>query len=365
MKIGILGGGQLGRMLALAGYPLGLHFRVYEPQPDCPADEMAAHVSAAFDDTAALVNFSAGLDLLTYEFENVPVSCVEALVGRLPIFPAPKALATAQDRLHEKQLFQRLGIGIPPFAAVDSQAGLEAAVKAVGLPSVLKTRRLGYDGKGQKVLRSPADVAGAFESLGSLPCILEAFVAFEAEASMLAVRGTTGETRFYPIVENEHKNGILHISRVPARPAVRALQAAAERHAAAILADLDYVGVLAVEFFVAGGQLLANEMAPRVHNSGHWTQDGAVTSQFENHLRAGLGLPLGDTAAPRPAAMVNLVGALPSAAALLGIAGAKLHLYDKSPRAGRKLGHVNLTAESEQSLTERIAEVTALLPAAT
>lgn len=360
MRIAILGGGQLGRMLALSGYPLGLEFRFLDPVDDSPAGQVAPHVRGDFTAEAALDAVAEGAALVTYEFENVPVDSARRLAARLPVFPPPQALETAQDRLSEKTLFTNHGIPVPPFAAVDSQADLDAAVATIGLPAVLKTRRMGYDGKGQLVLRKPEDAAGAHARLGGVACILEGFVAFTAEVSIIAVRSRTGETAFYPLVENEHREGILRVSRVPARvPA--ALQAEAEAHAARLLAALDYVGVLTVEFFVAGGKLLANEMAPRVHNSGHWTIEGAVTSQFENHLRACIGLPLGRAVAPRPAAMVNLIGTTPPSEQVLAIPEARLHLYGKAPRAGRKLGHVTLTADDAATLDTRIQAVRALL----
>lgn len=360
MRIAILGGGQLGRMLALSGYPLGLEFRLLDPTDDSPAGQVAPHVSGDFTAESALDAVSEGAVLVTYEFENVPVDSARKLAGRLPVYPPPQALEAAQDRLNEKTLFTQQGIPVPPFAAVNSQGDLDAAVAQLGLPAVLKTRRMGYDGKGQLVLRQPEDAAGAHARLGGGACILEGFVNFTAEVSIIAVRSTNGETAFYPIVENEHRDGILRVSRVPARvPA--ALQAEAEGHASRLLKALDYVGVLTVEFFVAGGTLLANEMAPRVHNSGHWTIEGAVTSQFENHLRACLGWPLGRAAAPRPSAMVNLIGTIPATERVLAIPEARLHLYGKAPRPGRKLGHITLTADDAQTLDERIKAIQALL----
>lgn len=388
--IGILGAGQLGRMLALAGYPLGLRFRFFDPAPDSPAGQVGEHTVAEYDAWEALRRFAQGVDVVTYEFENVPVETARFLTQFAPVYPPPAALEAAQDRLSEKTLFRRLGIPTPPFVPVDTFADLRTAVERIGLPAVLKTRRFGYDGKGQHVLRTLADVDGAWQALGGAPLILEGFVPFEREVSLLAVRSRTGETAFYPLVENHHRDGILRLSLAPAagRPSTGAslhpapaqdasahsplstLQSSASTlhplacdYASRVLAALDYVGVLAIEFFQHDGRLLANEMAPRVHNSGHWTIEGAETSQFENHLRAVLGWPLGATAARGCAAMLNLIGALPDTQAVLAIPGAHLHLYGKAARPGRKLGHITLRAEDPESLynlleqTRRIADL--------
>src|SRR5262245_22563188 len=264
--VGILGAGQLGRMLALAGYPLGLRFRFLDPAPGAPAGQMAEHIQGDYADTATLERFSAGLDVVTYEFENVPVAAARFLAGRMPVYPPPLALEVAQDRLDEKTFFRSIGAAIPPFAPVDSRESLDAAIAQIGLPAVLKTRRLGYDGKGQMVLRAPSDLDAAWATLGATPLILEGFVRFERELSILAARGGGGETAFYPLVENHHRDGILRLSLAPAPRLSAALQAEAEDAARRILEALDYVGVLAVELFDCGGRLLANEMAPRVHN---------------------------------------------------------------------------------------------------
>lgn len=353
--IGVLGGGQLGRMLALAGYPLGLRFRFLDPAPEAPAGRLAEQIVGGYDDLAALARFAAGVDVVTYEFENVPVAAAERLAGQVPVYPPPGALAVAQDRLAEKTFFQNLDIPTPPFAPVDTRADLDAALVRTGLPAVLKTRRLGYDGKGQFVLRDVSDAAQAWQALGGAPLILEGFVPFDRELSVLAVRGRDGATAFYPPVENHHREGMLRLSLAPAPGLAPEVQAAAESYAARALERLDYVGVLAIELFQVGGALLANEMAPRVHNSGHWTIEGAETSQFENHLRAVLGLPLGATAPIGYAAMLNLIGALPDRRRLLDVPGAHLHLYDKSARPGRKLGHVTLRADDLTTLHERLA----------
>jgi len=368
VTIGILGGGQLGYMLALAGYPLGLRFRFLDPSPEAPVGRIAQRVTADFDDEAALEKFAAGLELVTYEFENVPVAATKFLAARVPVFPPPATLEIAQDRLKEKALFQKLSIATTAFAPVHGVASLDAAIADVGLPAVLKTTRLGYDGKGQWTLRTPSDVAnlkfematsftappnrnGKRESADTAPFILERFISFTRELSILAVRARSGDIAFYPLVENRHHGGILRLSLAPALSPDPALQQDAEGIARRVLESLDYVGVLAIEFFECQGRLLVNEMAPRVHNSGHWTIEGAITSQFENHLRAVLDLPLGSTKAAGFAAMLNLIGETPPTTEILAIPGAHLHLYGKSPRPGRKLGHITLCANTFSQLS--------------
>ncbi len=359
MTIGILGGGQLGYMLALAGYPLGLHFRFLDPSPEAPVGRIAQRVTANYTDEAALEKFASGLELVTYEFENVPVEAARFLSERVPVYPPPAALEAAQDRLAEKSLFRKLGIATTEFAPVSNAAEFEAAVKTIGLPAVLKTSRMGYDGKGQWILRTAEDVAKAKSELPSVKLILERFVPFTRELSVLAVRCRTGESAIYPLVENHHRSGILRLSLAPAQRLDPDIQRAAERAAHRILESLKYIGVLAIEFFEHQGELLANEMAPRVHNSGHWTIEGAVTSQFENHLRAVLGLPLGSTGPAGHCAMLNLIGDLPDSAEVLAVPDAHLHLYGKSPRPGRKLGHVTLRAASPERLALRLSELPA------
>ena len=356
-------------MLALAGYPLGLRFRFLEPAADAPAGHMAEHTRAGYDDPATLDAFAAGLDLISYEFENVPVAAARQLAARVPVYPPPQALEAAQDRVAEKSFFQSLGIATPPFAAVGTPAELDAALVRIGLPAVLKTRRLGYDGKGQFVLRAREDAAVAWATLGGSPLILEGFVRFARELSIVAARGRDGAIACYPLAENYHRDGILRLSLAPAPGGTPALQAAAERIATQALEALDYVGVLAIELFQveepasAAPALLVNEMAPRVHNSGHWTIEGAETSQFEQHLRAVLGLPLGSAAARGHAAMVNLIGAWPDPAAVLAVPGAHLHLYGKAPRAGRKLGHITVRADSPAALEAPLQAILALVAA--
>lgn len=357
MAIGILGGGQLGYMLALAGYPLGLHFRFLDPSPEAPVGRIAQRVTAEYSDHDALEKFAHGLELVTYEFENVPVSAARFLAKHVPVYPPPEALEAAQDRLNEKSLFQKLGIATTSFAAVDCAHELDAAVKKIGLPAVLKTRRMGYDGKGQWVLRTASDVAKVKEDFPDAPLLLENFVAFQRELSILAVRSRSGETAFYPLVENHHRGGILRLSIAPAPKLDPTLQRAGEQAAKKILEELHYVGVLAIEFFECDGELMANEMAPRVHNSGHWSIEGAATSQFENHLRAVLGMPLGSTATMGVSAMLNLIGEVPESSDVLAIPDAHLHLYGKSLRPGRKVGHVTLRAKLAEELTQRMAQL--------
>lgn len=361
MHIGILGGGQLARMLALAGHPLGITTRVLEPAAECPAAVAADHVRGEYEDYQALYRFCLGLDAITFEFENVPVETARWLAGRVPVFPPPEALAVGQERVAEKSFFQNLGAAVPPFAAVNSKDDFDAAVARIGLPAVLKTTRFGYDGKGQAVLRTPDDVESVWPVLGGRPLILEGFVPFARELSILAVRGRGGEQAFYPLVENVHRAGILRKSTAPAPAVSAALQTKAERIAAAALDALGYVGVLAVELFQVGDDLLVNEMAPRVHNSGHWTIEGAETSQFENHLRAVAGLPLGSTACVGYSVLLNLIGDWPDPGAVLAIPGAHLHLYGKQPRPNRKVGHITARGDALEAVAATVERVAALL----
>lgn len=354
MTIGILGGGQLGYMLALAGYPLGLHFRFLDPSPEAPVGRIANRVTADFSDQQALEKFSHGLEVVTYEFENVPVAAAKFLAERVPVYPPAAALEEAQDRLREKNLFRRLQISTTEFGEIAKPGELDAAVEKIGLPAMLKTCRMGYDGKGQWLLRTAEDLEKARRELPDVPLILEKFVPFTRELSILGVRSRGGEIAFYPLIENHHRDGILRLSLAPAPNLTPTLQQEAERAARKVLEALDYVGVLCIEFFEMGGRLLANEMAPRVHNSGHWTIEGAVTSQFENHLRAILGMPLGSTAAVGVSAMINLIGETPESADVLNVPNAHLHLYGKEPRAGRKLGHVTVRADQFEKLQQRL-----------
>jgi 5-(carboxyamino)imidazole ribonucleotide synthase len=358
----VLGGGQLGRMLALAGLPLGLRFRFLDPAPEAPAGALGPLVVGALGDEDALAAVAGDAVAVTYEWEGVPADGARFLEARgSRVLPPPRALDVAQDRLAEKTLFRRLGIGTPEFAAVDDRDGLDRAVGAIGLPAVLKTRRGGYDGKGQRVLHTPGELDGAWDAIGGVPLILEQLVPFDRELSVLAVRGRDGDTAHWPLVENEHRDGILRVSRAPAPVSDPTTESLAADYAARVLDELAYVGVLAIELFHVGTDLLANELAPRVHNSGHWTIEGAVTSQFENHLRAVVGWPLGGTEARGACGMVNCIGGLPEAATVLAVPGAHLHDYGKTPRPGRKVGHVTVVASSVDERDESLARVAALV----
>jgi 5-(carboxyamino)imidazole ribonucleotide synthase len=348
MVVGVVGGGQLGRMLGLAGIPLGHSFVFLDPDPRCPASAVGPVVEGAYDDTAALARLAQRVDVATFEFENVPAAAVDALAALVPTAPGARSLATSQDRIAEKEFFRACGLRVQPFEAVSADAELAAACGRIGTPAVLKTRRLGYDGKGQAVLRSPLDVPDAWRAVGGAPSILEAFVPFDFEVSAVVVRARDGDVRSWAVGRNEHRGGILRRTVVPAPGLDASLAAEAQRAARAVAEALGHVGALAVEFFVTEDGLVANEMAPRVHNSAHWTIDGAVTSQFENHVRAVCDEPLGSTDLRGPSGMVNLVGAMPARAELLAVPGARLHDYAKAARPGRKLGHVNLCAPDER-----------------
>jgi len=360
MRIGIIGAGQLGQMLALAGYPLAQRFLFLDSSADSPGGQVGPIITGAFDDPASLQRLAAETDLVTYEFENVPVAALAAVAKSRPCHPPVEALRVSQDRLLEKELFGRLGIPTPTFRAVDSLADLRAAVTAIGLPCVLKTRRLGYDGRGQHYLRKPADVGAAWRALRGAPLILEGFVDFDREVSIIGARSTNGETRCYPLCGNSHREGILRVTLAPATNA--RLQKAAERHLRRVMDHFGYAGVLTIEFFVQRGRLVANEMAPRVHNSGHWTIEGAVTSQFENHLRAIMGLPLGETRAVGHSAMVNFIGTLPDRDRVLALPGAHHHDYGKAPRQGRKLGHCTIVARTAAERDRTLRRLQRLLP---
>jgi len=355
MEVGILGGGQLGRMLALAGYPLGVRCTVYDPSPDACAGQVAPHLCAPYDDADALARFAQGKQVVTYEFENVPVDTVRRLENSAPVRPTPRALELFQDRLLEKQFLREVGIPTPAFAPVDLEDPADA-LEQVGCPCVVKTRRGGYDGKGQRVVHTADEYFRAVAQRGGVPLIAEAFVPFDRELSAIGVRGHNGEMHAYPLVQNHHHEGILRLSIAPA-PDSNALLPTAQDYLKRLMDALKYVGVLALEMFQVGDQLLANEVAPRVHNSGHWTIEGAHTSQFENHLRAILNLPLGSTAPRGMSAMVNLLGDIPPIAPILRIEGAHLHLYGKTPRAGRKVGHITLCADDYKSLKKALAMV--------
>ncbi|HEY5166462.1 MAG TPA: 5-(carboxyamino)imidazole ribonucleotide synthase [Pseudolabrys sp.] len=344
--IGILGGGQLGRMLALAASELGLHCHIYAPEKDSCAFEVArASTCAAYEDEAALARFAASVDVITYEFENVPAKTAAFLSKRKPVLPDPNVLEITQDRLIEKNFISELKIATAPYAPVHSASQLAAAVDGVGLPAVLKTRRLGYDGKGQAKIAKGGDAAAAWRSLREVPCILEGFIDFEREVSVIAARSRDGKVECFEVTENEHRDHILHTSRVPAK-VTPALAAEACRVATRIAKAFDYVGVLAVEMFVVGvgkrQTVLVNEIAPRVHNSGHWTIDGATVSQFEQHIRAVAGWPLAKPKRLGRVEMTNLIGAeVNEAGHWLTVPGTAVHLYGKKDaRPGRKMAHV-------------------------
>lgn len=355
--VGVLGSGQLGRMLALAGYPLGLRFRFLDPAPHSPSAQVADCVEAAFDDAEALKRFAGGLSVATYEWENVPVSTARELQKLVPVYPPPEALEATQDRLIEKQFFKSLGILTAPFAGIEGEASLKSALSKIGTPAILKTRRMGYDGKGQARIDDTGGAKAAFESLQGVPSIVEGFVRFERELSVLAVRSRDGRMAYWPLCENLHEGAILRRTIAPAPNVPLELEKQARGFAQRIMDALNYVGVLCLEMFQVGDQLLANEMATRVHNSGHWTIEGAQTSQFENHLRAVLGLPLGSCEARGTSIMLNLIGQAPERDAVLAVPGAKLHLYGKEPRPGRKLGHITVCGHDPQEAREQFAKV--------
>jgi 5-(carboxyamino)imidazole ribonucleotide synthase len=358
MKVGILGAGQLGRMLALAGYPLGARFTFLDQKADSPGAQVGEIVLGGFDEPAKIAELARRVDVLTFDVENVPASAVREAGVEAQCRPGLAALETGQDRVAEKRAFEALGIPVAPWRAIETLAELKSALADFGLPAVLKRRRLGYDGRGQRFIRRDEDAVAAFDELGGGDLILEAFVAFEREVSMLGVRSPSGARKFYPLSGNRHDNGVLRLSRAPAGPPE--LAATARDYVRRLLDYFDYVGVLAVEFFVRNGKLFANETAPRVHNSGHWTIEGAITSQFENHIRAVLDLPLGETAAVGASAMANLIGEMPPSADLLAIPGLHLHAYGKSERANRKLGHATLVAPDSEALEEPLARLLAL-----
>jgi len=357
MTIGIVGAGQLGQMLALAGYPLGLDFLFFDRSADTPAGRIAPLLAGEFHDEALLAELARRSDVISFDWENISVAALRRAARGTRIAPPLRALGVAQDRLAEKHCFERLSIPTTRFAAVDSRTALAHSVDRIGLPGVLKTRRFGYDGKGQHVLRTRDDIDIAWDALGSAPLLYEQFVPFDYEVSVIGVRARSGEIGIYPLNRNFHLDGILRLTLAPWN--APRLTAAAGRSLRKLLEDFNYVGVLTLEFFVQRGRLLANEMAPRVHNSGHWTIEGAVTSQFENHVRAIAGLPLGTTAARGHSAMINLVGTMPAARRFLAEPGLHWHDYRKEPRHGRKLGHCTI---NESTASRRTARARWLLP---
>ena len=358
--VGILGGGQLARMLALAGAPLGLRFLVMDTEADACAGQCAPLLVGDYRDESALAEFASRVDVATFDFENVPAESAEWLTARVPVFPNPRALSLTQDRLVEKNLFRSLGIPVGDYAAVDSREELEIAVARIGTACILKTRRLGYDGKGQFRIRSAADVEAAWQALGpqaaTVGLIVEAFIPFQRELSVVAVRGRDGEFRHWPLTENWHVDGVLSASLAPA-VIDEGLAGQAFDHARRLADALDYVGVFALELFCCDGQWLANEIAPRVHNSGHWSIEGSETSQFENHLRAVLGLPLGDTRMLGHACMLNWIGEVPDRDVVLAQPAGHWHDYGKLARAGRTVGHATLRDDNAADLAASLQRV--------
>lgn len=361
MKVGILGGGQLARMLIEAGTPLGLEFVVVDPKRDACAGRLAELVVADFA-TAGSLDCLKHCDVVTCDFENVPAAALDALAGQVAVRPSARALAAAQDRLVEKQAFTELGIDTVPYAAVASRAELAEAVERIGLPAVLKTRRFGYDGKGQAVLRSFEDLEPAWRELGDQPLILERWIGFDHECAITAVRAADGRMRFWPVSRTWHRDGILRLAGP--LPVAGGVQRQAEAHVRALAEALDFVGCLTLEMFAAGGGLLANEFAPRVHNSAHWTIEGAVSSQFDNHLRAVCGLPLGETRAREAALMLNFIGAMPEREPWLALPGVCWHDYAKQARDGRKVGHATVIARDPAALAETLGAIRELYPEA-
>lgn len=358
--IGIFGGGQLGRMMAQAALPLNIQCTFYEADTDCPSAALGQVISSQTEQ--GLQQFIQSADVFSLEFENTPLADVDFLTQSKAIHPPRQALATAQNRLMEKALFDQLQIPVAPYQAVDSLASLQQAVKTLGLPLVLKTATGGYDGKGQFVLRSEDQIEQAWAELGPAKSLIaESFVTFSREVSIIAVRGQDGEVKTWPLAENHHHHGILSHSIVPA-PHSADLQPVAQDYITRLLNHLNYVGVLTLELFVTEQGLFANEMAPRVHNSGHWSIEGAVCSQFENHIRAVAGLPLGSTEVVRPTVMINIIGQYPKSEQVLALNGAHLHLYNKTERAGRKIGHITLMPNDSTQLTTLCRQLAKILP---
>lgn len=357
IRLGVLGGGQLGKMLAQSAATLGVRTRVWDTTPDVPAGGVSEVIAAAFDDADALDVFAGGLAAATYEFENVPAATASAVGERVVLSPGIESLEATQERLTEKRVLERAGIAVAPHEGVDERGELARAALRVGYPLVMKARRLGYDGRGQAWVRSEGELDEAWRSLGGQPVLLEGAIGFERELSLVCVRSRDGDFRAYPLVENRHTEGILRTTIAPAARVSSSMQSDAEGLAEGLAASLGHVGVLTVEFFEVGGRLIANEIAPRVHNSGHWTIEGAATSQFAQHVRAVLGWPIGSCVARGSWAMVNLIGVMPARDRVLRIDGAHLHDYAKSPRPGRKLGHVTVGACDASSLAERLEAV--------
>lgn len=363
LRIGVLGGGQLGRMMALAGYPLNLSFSFFDNNPTCPSATLGELYGDAEYSAESLQAFIDSADVFTYEFENIPTAWVEAIAAQKPVYPGVKSLAISQNRLNEKQLFKKLNIPSARYEEINSEGQLRRAVELLGLPLVIKTVTMGYDGKGQFLLKSADQIAEAWELLGKqTPLIAEEFIQFKRELSIIAVRGQHGETVFYPVTQNSHHRGILSHSITPAPHLDNDTQLAAERYISSILHEMEHVGALTLELFETRNGLMANETAPRVHNSGHWSIEGSVSSQFENHVRAVAGLPLGATTARLPTGMINIIGEHPVSADILKVPEAHLHLYGKEEREGRKLGHITVTADTLNELEKRMTSIAGHLP---
>jgi 5-(carboxyamino)imidazole ribonucleotide synthase len=361
MNIGVLGGGQLGQMLGLAGIPLGFSFRFFDPNPESPAKKVGELVVGEFHDRNVLNKFLQGLDIVTYEFENVPVQAVEFLSEYIKVHPNHEALRFAQDRWIEKQLFYECEIPHAKTKNVSDIVSLDNAVTEIGTPCVLKTRRLGYDGKGQFVINDKSVIDAAWNSVNGVECVLEEMIPFNRELSAIAVRSMEGEIRMYPLIENTHDKGILRCSTVPAPNVSKEMYLQAYSYCERIMNKLDYVGVLALEMFDYDGTLLANEFAPRVHNSGHWSIEGAYCSQFENHLRAIAGFPLGNTTSKENCAMINIIGRIPQLEPIYKMENAHLHIYGKQEREMRKLGHITICDDNSERLSMKVMEVLAIV----
>jgi len=363
--VGIIGGGQLAQMLAGSVRPLGITCTVLDPNPNCCATNeigQCQQITAPYDDHDALLKLAQSSNVVTYEFENVPGQGAALIAQNATIHPSPTALSVSQDRLSERSMFTELGIDVPPYAQVDSLEDLQAALNKLGTPAILKARTLGYDGKGQVLISDPSMAEQAWGTLGKVPAILDGFIEFERELSIIATRSVNSDIEYYPLSENIHRGGILRLTKAPARDVDEVVATQARTAIESILNHFDYVGTLAVEFFQIGSgstaKLLANEIAPRVHNTGHWTIEGAQTSQFENHMRAVLGMNLGSAQATGHSAMINLIGNEPRPGALNAMPQASIHLYGKEPRAGRKIGHITLNAPTEHELDAMLEHFT-------
>lgn len=358
MKVGVLGGGQLSLMLAEAARALNIEVIFIDPAADACARQAATHIEAEYDDPQALAALAEQVDVVTYEFENIPSEAVSILSEKINVFPAANALSTAQDRLFEKNQFVALEIPVPEFRAVSNVDDLRQAVTDLGFPCVLKTRRFGYDGKGQAVIRSEHDIENAWQVIARAPAILEAFMPFEREISIIAVRDRDGNHQTYPLSENIHKNGILDQSSSRDKDPMYEL---ADHYICRLMDKLEYVGVLALELFQVGQSLYANEFAPRVHNSGHWTIEGTECSQFENHMRAVAGLPLGEIKLTGSSIMLNCIGEMPEVGGINKLPGVVIHDYGKVAREGRKVGHITLTAKNDEAVMQLLNRVQELI----